>query len=213
MKPSKTTATPTTNNTLIIGLTGGIGSGKTAVSDRFAELGIDIIDADVIARQVVEVGSPVLQAIQEHFGEDILLENGTLNRKKLRDIIFTDNNQKQWLNDLMHPAIRQQQIQALQAAQSAYVILSSPLLVEMGMETQVNRVLVVDVPEEVQIARASRRDDVDPAQIESIISSQALRSKRLEKADDVIDNSGDIEELMTQVAELHQQYLAIVNNA
>lgn len=192
----------------IVGVTGGIGSGKTAATDVFKTLGIDVVDADLVSRKVVEPGSVVLFQIEQHFGEDILLENGQLNRAKLREIIFRDQDAKQWVNDLMHPAIRQEIVTSLAEAKSDYVVLSAPLLIENGLEKFCNRVLVIDILEEMQLSRASRRDDVNEEQIRAIMTSQLDRQLRLKVADDVIDNSGDLAQLSEQVKKYHNKYVS-----
>ncbi|MFT5592296.1 MAG: dephospho-CoA kinase [Oceanicoccus sp.] len=194
---------------LIIGVTGGIGSGKTAVTNAFSTHGIDIVDADIAARTVVEKGSAGLQQIREHFGSDILLGNGTLNRAKLREIIFKDADAKKWLEQLTHPLIRQEIISGLQKSNSPYTILVSPLLIESGQHQLVNRVLVVDVPVELQVQRACERDDNAQAQVEAIIASQLDRNKRLSFADDIIVNDKTLEHLQQQVAQLNQQYVRL----
>lgn len=194
---------------LIIGLTGGIGSGKTAASDHFMKLGIDVVDADVIAREVVQPNSDTLNKVADKFGADILLENGELNRAKLRERIFTNEDDKQALNNIMQPAIRYALLDQLNKARSEYVILSAPLLLENGLEKYCQRVLVVDVPVETQLKRASSRDTVSINQIQSIINSQIDRSSRLSKADDVIDNSSDLTHLYKQVTQLHNKYLTL----
>ncbi|MGB1456799.1 dephospho-CoA kinase [Spongiibacter marinus] len=192
----------------IVGLSGGIGSGKTAVSDRFATRGITVVDADVIARQVVEPGSDALKAIQQHFGGAIVDANGELRRAELRKQIFSNAEDKQWLEALLHPLIATETLNQLEQAKSAYVIYVSPLLVEGGQKALCDRLLVIDVPESVQVARTMTRDDNDQAQVERIMASQASRQQRLDAADDVVDNSGDIEQLDAKVETLHQQYLA-----
>lgn len=191
----------------VVGVTGGIGSGKTAATDVFQQLGIYVVDADEVAREVVEPGKPALQAIVAVFGEGILVDDGTLNRAKLRELIFSDDASKQQLNDIMFPAIRNALIQQLSDAKSDYVILSAPLLLENKLQKYTNRVLVIDVPVAVQIERASKRDDVNEAQIKAIIASQIGREERLSLADDVLDNSQQIEQLAEKVHELHQKYL------
>jgi|TARA_Y100001934_G_scaffold272650_1_gene361316 dephospho-CoA kinase len=192
----------------IVGLSGGIGSGKTAVSDRFATRGITVVDADVIARQVVEPGSDALKAIQQHFGDAIVDANGELRRAELRKRIFSNAEDKQWLEALLHPLIATETLNQLEQAKGAYVIYVSPLLVEGGQKALCDRLLVIDVPESVQVARTMTRDDNDRAQVERIMASQASRQQRLDAADDVVDNSGDIEQLDVKVETLHQQYLA-----
>jgi len=194
-------------NKFIVGVTGGIGSGKTAVTDRFIQLGIDVVDADIVAREVVAIGSKVLAAIEAHFGREILLTDGSLDRAKLRTIIFTDVEQKKWLNQLMHPAIRTELIQQLSQADSVYVILSAPLLLENNLQFLVDKVLSVDVPEKLQVERASLRDGVSAEQIQAIIESQITRELRLQRSDEVIDNSGDLEQLQLEVDKAHQRFL------
>ncbi len=194
---------------LIIGLSGGIGSGKTAVSDRFAQRGISIIDADVIARQVVEPGTAALAAISAHFGEDILDERGELRRAQLRQRIFSDPAQKQWLEALLHPLIAEETLKQLDTFASPYGLYVSPLLVEGGQKALCDRLLVVDVNEATQLSRTMLRDDNDRDQVERIMASQASRQQRLAAADDVLDNSGDIAELDNKIDRLHQQYLAL----
>lgn len=192
---------------LIIGVTGGIGSGKTAVTDAFNDLGIQIVDADIAARTVVEKGRPALAEIEARFGPNILLDNGELNRAELRTIIFENQDHRKWLEQLTHPLIRNEIIQGLQSAKSPYVILSSPLLVESGQQLLVKRTLVVDVPEALQIERTCNRDNNSPEQVQSIIDAQIPRQKRLKAADDVLDNDQDLQHLRHQVTAFHQTYL------
>ena len=194
---------------LIIGVTGGIGSGKTAVTDEFSSLGICIVDADIAARTVVEVGQPALQEISKKFGKGILLENGELDRAALRKIIFIDPQQRSWLEQLTHPLIRQEITTGLKQATSPYAILASPLLIESKQQQLVNRTLVVDTPEELQISRTVKRDNNNPDQIKSIISAQLPRDIRLEHADDVILNDQGLDYLQQQVKTLHNRYLEL----
>lgn len=196
---------------LVIGLTGGIASGKTTVSDQFASFGIEIIDADVIARDVVAKDTHGLMAIVEQFGEDILTSNLDLDRQKLRRIVFSDSAKKEWLNTLLHPLIRQQMELQTNNAKSPYCILSVPLLVENKLNKLVDRTLVVDIDEAIQLKRAMARDNSEQVIIESIIASQASRTDRLAAADDVIMNHRDLDWLNTQVKDLHQIYLNILN--
>lgn len=193
----------------IVGLTGGIGSGKTTVSDQFKSLGIEIIDTDFIARQIVEPGTPSLSAIAEHFGAQILTQDGRLNRSLLRSIVFSQSDQKRWLEDLMHPLIRQETRSALLSARSPYAILSSPLLLESDDKNLVNRILVVDLDEAQQVLRSSLRDSTHPSQIVKIIAAQMPRQQKLAMADDIIDNSGSLAATRAQVARLHEQYLRL----
>ncbi|WP_305407492.1 dephospho-CoA kinase [Photobacterium leiognathi] len=193
---------------LVIGLTGGIGSGKTTVANLFADTyGIDIIDADIVAREVVEPNTFGLNAIVEKCGKEILLENGTLNRAKLRDAIFSQPELKTWLNNLLHPLIREKMQQDINQSQSPYCLLVVPLMVENNLQTMTHCLLVVDVDEQVQIQRTQQRDNVSIEQIKNILASQASREQRLDAADDVITNNGDNKALVSQVEQLHLQYL------
>ncbi|WP_305373869.1 dephospho-CoA kinase [Photobacterium leiognathi] len=193
---------------LVIGLTGGIGSGKTTVANLFTDTyGIDIIDADIVAREVVEPNTFGLNAIIEKCGKEILLKDGTLNRSKLRDAIFSQPELKTWLNNLLHPLIREKMQQDINQSQSPYCLLVVPLMVENNLQTMTNRLLVVDVDEQVQIQRTQQRDNVSVEQIKNILASQASRDQRLDAADDVITNNGDNKALVSQVEQLHLQYL------
>ena len=196
--------------TIIIGLSGGIASGKTTVANLFNEhFNIDIVDADIVAREVVAVGSDGLKQITDHFGEDILLEDRSLNRSKLRELIFSDPTVKQWLNDLLHPMIRNKIDSDLSKVTSPYALLVAPLLVENQMQGMADRVLIVDVRTEVQIERTMSRDNVSKEQVTAILKSQASREQRLAVADDVIKNHTKNQELLPQITDLHQKYLAI----
>lgn len=192
---------------MIIGLTGGIGSGKSAVSDCFEKLGVTVVDADVVAREVVEPGTAALKSIADHFGDDILTAEGALDRAALRTLIFSDENQRKWLETLLHPLIRKEIIAQLNQSDSPYSILSSPLLLETDQQTLVDRVLVVDVPVELQLERTVQRDNNSVDQVKSIISAQSTRTYKQQKADDIILNIGTIEELQKDVFALHQRYL------
>jgi len=192
--------------TLIIGLTGWIGCGKSTVSAFFAELQIAAIDADIIARQVVMKGQPALQKIAAQFGRDILI-NGELNRARLRDIIFQDDSQKKWLNDLLHPLIRNEIINRLAEASGPYVLLEAPLLFENGLDTLTDYDLVIDIEPQLQIARASARDGVSATSIKAIINSQIDRQQRLQKADFVVNNNGcSLLSLKSAIVDLDRQF-------
>lgn len=193
---------------MIIGLTGGIGSGKTAVSDTFKSLGIDIVDADVSSRRVVEKGQPALDDIQAHFGDGILDSENKLDRTKLREIIFKNPQERVWLEKLLHPKIAEHIKDQLESSNSPYCVLVSPLLLETEQKSYCSFVLVVDVPEESQIARTTKRDDVSEEQVKNIISAQIDREKRLEQADEIIINDGSMEELKEKVMVLHTKYLS-----
>jgi len=194
---------------MIIGLTGGIGSGKSAVSSHFENLGITVVDADIVAREVVEPGQPALAQIAEHFGSRIITPEGALDRAALRVLIFEDENKRKWLESLLHPLIREEIIQQLEQSQSPYSILSSPLLLETDQHSMVDQILVVDVPVEVQIERTIQRDNNSLEQVEAIIKSQSSRAFKQEKADDIILNTGTIESLHEKVSNLHQGYLQL----
>ncbi|MBD2822258.1 dephospho-CoA kinase [Xenorhabdus sp. 42] len=191
----------------IIALTGGIGSGKTTISNVFSSLGAPIIDADVIAREVVAAGTPVLQAIVEHCGADILLPDGNLNRAMLRQKIFDSPIEKQWLNALLHPLIHAETRRQLGQVTAPYVIWVVPLLIENNLMHLANRILVVDVPPEIQISRTMARDGVTRQHVENILAAQASRHQRLAQADDVISNHQSEQDITSRVMELHQQYL------
>ena len=193
----------------ILGLTGGIGSGKSAAAAHFVQLGIDLVNADQAARWVVEPGRPALAQIAEHFGADILQADGSLDRAALRARIFQDAGERRWLERLLHPLIRQEIIEVLARAASPYAILESPLLIESGQSQLCQRVLVIDVPEAVQISRTVSRDGNDEAQVRAIMAAQASRSERLAKADDVIVNDRDLAWLQQEVERLHRFYLTL----
>ncbi len=194
---------------LVIGLTGGIGSGKTAVSDRLKSNGITIVDADIASRIVVEPGKPALAAISEHFGADMILADGNLDRAAMRQHIFADPAAKQWLESLLHPLIGAEIDRQIQNAKSPYVILVSPLLLETNQRQRCDRILVVDVPVDVQISRASARDNNTPELIKSIIANQMPREQRLGAADDVVSNDGDLASLYQHIDAMHEQYLTL----
>ena len=192
---------------LIIGLTGGIGSGKTVASDYLADKGIDVVDADRVAREIVAAGEPALDAIRRHFGEAVILPDGTLDRPALRARVFADPRQRAALEAITHPAIRERILQHLQAGSSPYILLVSPLLFETGQASFCQRTLVIDVDEATQRTRASSRDGVSAAQIDSIIAAQLPREERLKRADDIVVNHGEREDLFLQLDDLHRRYL------
>jgi dephospho-CoA kinase len=193
----------------VIGLTGGIGSGKSTVAELFAERGIEIVDADLIAREVVLPGTAALGQIASHFGSSILAASGELDRAALRKRVFADTSARLWLEGLLHPLIHDRIVQRIDACQSPYCILASPLLLETSQHQLVNRVLVVDVDETSQLQRTLQRDGSDEATIRGIIAAQMARQDRLRQADDVLDNSGDRSKLDTSVDKLHTCYLKL----
>lgn len=197
---------------LVIGLTGGIGSGKSTVGDLFAKLDVPVIDADQASRAVVQPGQPALQTIVAKFGSGMLNPDGSLNRGQLRELIFNDDGARKDLEALLHPLIRSWMQEQLQDLDTPYAILSIPLLVESGRTDTVDRVLVVDVPEQQQIERVCRRDDISEQQARAILATQVSRQQRLAAADDIIDNSGSSEALEDQIQALHLMYLAISNH-
>ena len=199
----------TSGTKLIIGLTGGIGSGKSAVSACFEKLGIAVIDADVAARVVVEPGTPGLAQIAAHFGPGVIDANGALDRAALRRIVFADAAERRWLESVLHPRIGEEIRRGLREASSPYAILASPLLLEAKQDVLAHRVLVVDVSEDTQVARTMQRDNNSGEQVRAIIAAQIGRAERLARADDVIENNGSLEDLEPKVLALHRRYLEI----
>ncbi|MBQ4832753.1 dephospho-CoA kinase [Pseudoalteromonas sp. MMG010] len=191
----------------VLGLTGGIGCGKTAVSNILASQGVNIVDADIVARDVVTPGSEGLTAITAHFGKAILLPNGCLNRAELRNIIFENDEQKNTLNKLLHPLIRQQLLTQLNTTTSSYSVLVAPLLFENELNRHCQHTLLIDLPKEKQIERTMARDKISLAQTLSIIKSQMSREQKQQKADDILDNSQRLETVKIELLTLHQQYL------
>jgi dephospho-CoA kinase len=194
---------------LRIGLTGGIASGKSTVARRFAELGVPVIDADAAARAVVAPGKPGLAAVSERFGARVLAENGELDRRALRDLIFEDPGLRRDLETILHPLIRADMEQSADSAVGPYVVLDIPLLVEGGSRDRVDRILVVDVDETMQLQRVMARDGCTEQQARAILASQASRSARLAAADDVLLNTGTVTDLRQAVDHLHQRYLRL----
>lgn len=190
-----------------LGLTGGIGSGKSAASQWFEQHGIVVVDADVVAREIVEVGQPALLQIQQAFGDWVLQEDGTLNRRALREHIFQSNDARRILENITHPAIRQSIIQQLQDAQSPYVILVSPLLFETNQHELTDHTLLIDASIELQIQRAAQRDGQNIEQIHRIIAAQMPREQKQQLADDIVLNDGHLEHLYAHLQPLHEQYL------
>ncbi|MGL6509920.1 dephospho-CoA kinase [Aeromonas hydrophila] len=196
----------------VVAITGGIGSGKTTVANQFAELGIEVVDADVIAREVVEPGTPALAAIAAHFGSAVITPDGQLDRRRLRERVFTDPQAKGWLNALLHPLIRTEMQRQCAAARSPYCLLVVPLLVENRLTALANRVLVIDVDEATQLERTCRRDGVSREQAQAILAAQASRAERLAAADDVLDNqNGTPEAIKSRILALHETYLAFAS--
>ena len=195
--------------TLIVGLTGGIGSGKSAAMAYFEQLEVPCIDADIVAREVVEPGSDALETIARKFGPEVILSNGNLDRARLRQIVFAEPQYREWLERLLHPLINQRIRDWLQACQAPYCILSSPLLLETQQVELVDRVLLIDIPEEVQVARTTARDGNSETQVKAIMAAQSSRAFKQSKADDIICNDQDLRYLESEIGKLHQQYMQL----
>lgn len=193
----------------ILGLTGGIGSGKSAAAEHFAALGVHVVDADHAARWVVEPGRPALAKIAEHFGDAVLQADGQLDRSALRSLIFSDPELRRWLEALLHPLIREEIALNLAQAKSPYAILVSPLLIESGQYATTQRVLVIDAPQALQIERTLMRDNTSEQQVQAILKAQASREERLSHADDILVNDSDLKTLQTEVERLHHFYLTL----
>jgi len=193
----------------VIGLTGGIGSGKSTVARLFGDLGVHWVDADDVAREVVEPGTPALAEIAKHFGEQILTPDGVLDRAQLRAIVFQETEERAWLEALLHPIIREELIRQLNPEnyQLPYVLLVSPLLLETDQHELVDRIIVIDVPKDVQLERTMARDTNSREQVERIIAAQMSREDRLARADEVIDNDRPLDDVTRQVRELHERLL------
>lgn len=197
---------------LTVALTGGIGSGKTAVSDAFARRGVPVIDTDILARELVKPGQPAFKEIVAEFGPYCLDDNGSLDRAYLRRVVFADPERRKRLEAILHPRIRRAVQDRLTDLNTPYSLIVVPLLVESGMTDLARRILVVDVPESVQIKRVIARDDADEEQARRILDAQASRDERLAVATDVINNSDDLASLEEQVSILHQKYLQLAAN-
>jgi len=193
----------------VVGLTGGIGSGKSAVAQCFVDHGVHLVDADQAARWVVEPGRPALDRIVEHFGPAVLQADGQLDRAALRARVFADADERRWLEALLHPLIGQEITQFLARAESPYAILVSPLLIESGQHRLTQRVLVVDAPEELQVQRTMQRDQASAEQVQAILKAQASREERLRHANDVLVNDRDLNWLRGEVERLHNFYLSL----
>jgi len=195
-----------------VGLTGGIGSGKTVVANRFEQLGIPVIDSDIITRELVVPGSIALKRIIKRFGEDIVDAKGNLDRKKLRKTIFTDHTARLNLEEILHPIVRQEITRQLSGLDSPYALVVIPLMVESGMVKMFDRVLVVDCYEEEQIKRVIKRDNCSKDEVDAIIQTQTSRNKRLAIATDIINNTVDFQSLDGQVERMHQHFLSLAKN-
>ncbi len=191
----------------VVALSGGVASGKSTIANLFAQLGVPIIDADIIARQVVEVGTDALAQIVKHFSTEILLPNGELDRSQLREIIFNNDHERLWLNNLLHPIIHKITQKQIAKQTAAYVIWVVPLLIENNLHQLADRVLMVDVPETLQMERLIYRDKISESLAKRMIRTQVPLAERLSYADDIIVNNGNLASLSEQVNKLHQQYL------
>lgn len=192
---------------LKVGLTGGIGSGKSTAATMFIQLGAAVVDTDLIARALLQKGQPLLESVRQHFGDSLFRPDGELDRSRLREQVFSRPDQLPILEQLLHPAIRQEVHAAIARLDAPYVLIAIPLLVEKGWQDVVDRVLVVDCAETQQLARAGERDGASPALIQRIMAQQVTRAERLAAADDILHNDGSIEALHAQVHTLHQHYL------
>ena len=200
------------NRRLILGLTGGIGTGKSSVAAEFKNLGICIVNADEGSRAVVEPGKPALSKIASQFGDQIILSDGSLDRAALREIIFNNANKKQWLEELLHPIIRDWIVEHLNDSDSPYVILESPLLLETDQHELVDITLLIDLPVELQLERAGARDANNSKQIQRIIDSQMSREQKISKADWIFDNSGEKAMISLRVNQLHEKFLLLAQS-
>ncbi|HAC33395.1 MAG TPA: dephospho-CoA kinase [Gammaproteobacteria bacterium] len=197
--------------TTVIGLTGGIACGKTTASNFFAEQGIEIIDADIAAREVVAPGEPALTEIATRFGDEVLQPDGSLDRKKMRELVFADADKRKQLEAILHPRIRQRLRKQLQQAKGPYVIFSVPLMFESGLDQLTDRVLVIDVSPEVQRQRLIERDGSSVEQANAIVSAQMPREERNSRADDIVDNSTNLDDFISQLTSIHAVYLQLAN--
>tara|TARA_Y100000992_G_scaffold243348_1_gene174377 strand:+ start:905 stop:1546 length:642 start_codon:yes stop_codon:yes gene_type:complete len=200
-------------NRFVVGLTGGIGSGKSTAAKHFEKLGAEVINADIIARDSVSSGSHALLKIKQHFGKKIVDKKGNLERSKLREIIFEDTSEKLWLENLLHPIIREKIILDINNASGCYVLLESPLLFETNQYKLVNVVLLIDVPEEMQIIRASQRDKATMNEIKKIINTQMPRSEKIKLSTYIADNTKSEDDLKKQVDYYHRKFSELARNS
>lgn len=193
----------------VVGLTGGIGSGKSTVADYFAALGVPTISSDQLARDVVKPETQALEDIVQYFGAEVINPDGTLNRSALREAIFHNETDRIWLENLLHPLIAKERETQIAAADFPYVVVEIPLLLEKNLGSEVDRILVVDTPESLQKSRVVGRDQVSRESVEAVMQKQVSAAERRAGADDIIDNSGDLESLRSQVQSLHEKYLQL----
>lgn len=197
------------NKPFVVGLTGGVASGKSAVAQSFQSLGVPVIDTDRLAREVVRPGSEALAELVDAFGEHILTEDGELDRRCMRETVFADEAARRRVETILHPRIANRLEQRLEQVDAPYCVVAIPLLVEAGWTGRVDRILVVDVPESMQVSRVMDRDGIDAQAAQKMLQAQSTREERLEVADDVLDNTGDMEDLDALVGRLHAAYTAI----
>ncbi len=197
---------------LIVGLTGGIGSGKSTIAQFFKKLGVHVVDADQKSRDVVEPGQPALQAIADHFGPELIQSDGSLDRAQLRTIVFNSEEKRRWLEGLLHPLIKEAIAKDLHSAESDYAILESPLLFETDQHLMTQTHVLVDVPVEIQVERTCARDNNDAEQVKKIIAAQMPRAEKQQKAAFILDNSRALSEVEHQVQSLHQQFIQLAHN-
>lgn len=188
----------------VVGITGGIGSGKSALTAQLQQFGIHVVDADIVAREVVQPGTPALHKINSHFGDDILNSNGELDRASLRQRIFSKPEERKWLETMLHPIIRAETIKQLGQASSPYTILASPLLLETDQHELTQHIVLIDVPVELQINRTMARDNNSEEQVRAIIAAQMSREEKQQRADTIIKNDADLQALYNQAADLHK---------
>jgi dephospho-CoA kinase len=198
---------------LVVGLTGGIGSGKSSVAERLAALGVPVIDADPIARELVAPGQPALAEVVASFGPGVLAGDGALDRRALRRRVFADDQARRNLEAILHPRIRAAMEARLRSLGAPYAVLVMPLLLETGQRDLCHRVLVVDLPEALQVQRVVQRDGQRPAEVEAILRAQCSRAYRRAAADDLLDNSGDRTRLLAQVDALHERYMCLARDS
>lgn len=196
---------------IIVGLTGGIGSGKTSVANIFRELHVPVLDADQIGRDLIKIGQPSYLATIDHFGNSIVNKDQTINRAKLKSIIFESKEERAWLEQLLHPLIISELKKKIASIDSEYVVIEIPLLFEANLEEAIDRILVIDCNEQFQIDRIMKRDGIPKEAVQSIIASQISRTNRLARAHDVINNEGEQSELRKEINDLHQYYRELAN--
>lgn len=208
MTAARATSSPSHKAACVVGLTGGIGSGKSAAADRFAARGASVVDTDLIARMLTATGGEAIPAIRENFGDAVIAADGSLDRAAMRALVFADPQARTRLESILHPMIRRESERQCQTATGPYVILAVPLLIESGdYRARCDRICVIDCPEELQIARVKARSGLDEAQIRAIMSAQATRSARRAAADDLVDNGSTLDALHVQIDALHDRYV------